>query len=547
MPKRKAPTWIVAALIVAVVFAAWFAQRTQHHPYLVFQATESLRMIFLQRGHILPRDCEATVDRIAEAFLRQCSTCRLVEKRCLESLDPRQRKILSGQALDIPVMRNPGGAVAFLSSTPGLAQEVCREAERQSSPSLLSQCARAGPDGIELALGKIGGDKAAGMPALEALLGILLLAAAVSFFACWFIIRSQRLHGRFSHDLTAAGPQKFHAVPTPRIGGAAIAAALAAAVLMLETLDWLDVASAYGLAMLALSAIPAFAGGFGDDVTKKAGVLARLMLTFASAVFASLLVGATLDRLDMPGLDALLLWPVFAIAFTAFAVGGIANSINIIDGYNGLAGGYAVIVLAALAWVAGQVGDPVVLTASLAMLGALLGFLLWNYPAGKIFMGDGGAYLLGFWLGELAVLLVVRNPDVSPWFPLMLLAYPVVDTLFSMYRRHILRGYSAGDADAMHLHQLIFSRLARIGVGSKNAEDKRRRNNLVAPYVWAGGLILALLSLLGWRSTPWLLGLAVLFWIGYLWLYFRLARWRAPLWLIARQQPPPVSRQPLES
>jgi UDP-N-acetylmuramyl pentapeptide phosphotransferase/UDP-N-acetylglucosamine-1-phosphate transferase len=168
---------------------------------------------------------------------------------------------------------------------------------------------------------------------------------------------------------------------------------------------------------VALSAVPAFAGGFGEDVTKKIGVMARLMLTFASAVFASLLVGATLDRLDMPGLDTLLLWPVFAIAFTAFAVGGIANSINIIDGYNGLAGGYAVIVLAALAWVAGQVGDPVVLTASLAMLGALLGFLVWNYPAGKIFMGDGGAYLLGFWLGELSVLLVVRNPDVSPWFP----------------------------------------------------------------------------------------------------------------------------------
>ena len=240
-------------------------------------------------------------------------------------------------------------------------------------------------------------------------------------------------------------------------------------------------------------------------------------------------------------------WPVFAVAFTAFAVGGIANSINIIDGYNGLAGGYAVIVLAALAWVAGQVGDPVVLTASLVMLGALLGFLLWNYPAGKIFMGDGGAYLLGFWLGELAVLLVVRNPDVSPWFPLMLLAYPVVDTLFSMYRRHILRGYSPGDADAMHLHQLVFGRLARIGVGSRNAQDKRHRNNLVAPYIWAVGLLLACLSLVAWRSTPWLMTLAVCTWLAYLWLYFRLARWRAPSCLIVGRQPPAVSRQPSEN
>jgi UDP-N-acetylmuramyl pentapeptide phosphotransferase/UDP-N-acetylglucosamine-1-phosphate transferase len=262
------------------------------------------------------------------------------------------------------------------------------------------------------------------------------------------------------------------------------------------------------------------------------------MLTFASAVLASLLVGATLDRLDMPGLDVLLQWPVFAVAFTAFAVGGIANSINIIDGYNGLAGGYAVIVLAALALVAGQVGDPVVLTASLAMIGALLGFLVWNYPAGRIFMGDGGAYLLGFWLGELSVLLVVRNPEVSPWFPLMLLAYPVVDTLFSMYRRWLLRNRSAGDADAMHLHQLVYKRLARVGVGSKKPKDRKRRNNLVVPYVCAGTLIFVIPTLLLWRSTSWLVTLGVVFWIAYLWLYLRLIRWRAPAWLVIAPKGP---------
>lgn len=533
MRKRKAPIWLIAALLFSALGAVFLSHRAQYHPYLVFQATESLQMVFLQRAHGLSRDCETTANRIADAVLGQCSMCRLLEKHCLEQLDSRQRKILSGQPLDIPVMRAPGGVVAFLSSTPGFAQEVCREAERQALPGLNPQCAGAGPDGIGLSLGKISGAKDSElMPRPGALLGILLLAVMVSFLVCWFIVRSGRLHGRFSHDLTTAGPQKFHTMPTPRIGGVAIAAALAASVLALEPLDWLNSASAYGLTMLALSAIPAFAGGFGEDVTRKVGVLARLMLTFASAVFASLLVGATLDRLDMPGLDTLLLWPIFAIAFTAFAVGGIANATNIIDGYNGLASGYAVIVLAALAWVAGQVGDPVVLTASLAMLGALLGFLVWNYPGGKIFMGDGGAYLLGFWLAELAVLLVVRNPDVSPWFPLMLLAYPITDTLFSIYRRFVLRGRSAGEADAMHLHQLVYNRLARVGVGSRDPEDRRRRNNLVALYVWAGAALFSILSLVVWRSTPWLVGLAVCFWIGYLCLYFRLTRWRAPAWMI---------------
>jgi len=166
------------------------------------------------------------------------------------------------------------------------------------------------------------------------------------------------------------------------------------------------------------------------------------------------------------------------------------------------------------------------------MLGALLGFLVWNYPAGKIFMGDGGAYLLGFWLAELSVLLVVRNPDVSPWFPLLLLAYPVVDTLFSIYGRFVLRGRSAGHADAMHLHQLIYRRLARIAVGSKNSRDKRRRNNLIVLYICTGAALFTLPALLVWKSTPALVALGLAYWAAYLWLYFRLAHWRAPGWMI---------------
>jgi len=528
--------WLGAtvAIVLAIIVGGVVIQRTpQFHPYVVFQATESLQVVFVQRARRTTGECEATVKRITDAMLANCSTCRLVQNSCLDKLDTRQRKILSGQPLDIPVTHMPGGAIAFVSSAPKLADQVCRETERHASRNLPAECVSAGPDGIGLSLAKISGTtNAPVMPTLNTMLGLMLLSTAISLLVCYLIIRSDRLHGRFSGDATATGPQKFHATPTPRIGGVAIAAALAGSVLVLDLLEWLSPVSTYGLTMLALSAIPAFAGGFGEDVTKRVGVLARLMLTFAAGVFASLLVGATLDRLDVPGFDALLQWPVFAIAFTAFAVGGIANSINIIDGYNGLAGGYSVIVLAALAWVASQVGDSVVLTASLAMLGALLGFLAWNYPAGKIFMGDGGAYLLGFWLAELSVLLVVRNPDVSPWFPLLLLAYPVVDTLFSIYRRSFLRGRSAGRADAMHLHQLIYRRLARIAVTSKNSRDKRRRNNLIVLYICTGAALFTLPALLVWKSTPGLVALGLAYWAAYLWLYFRLARWRAPGWMI---------------
>ena len=526
MRQSRISRWAFAiALLVLVIAAGFHRSPASFHPYVVYRTPEALEVQFLHGAQPTRRQCEAVVAAIVKSMRDQCAGCSLLEQWCLDQLDSRQRKILSGLPVDVPVMRVPGGAVVFLSSSPQVALEICQQAGQHASRSVPAECAKAGPDGIALSMAKIGGAmEVSRMPATGALLGIMALAALMSLLVCYLIVRSERLHGRFSHDLTATGPQKFHTAPTPRIGGVAIAIALAASVLALEALDWLSAPNVYGLILLTVSAVPAFAGGLAEDFTRKVGVMARLLLTFASAVFASLLVGATLDRLDMPGLDALLLWPVFAIALTAFAVGGIANSINIIDGYNGLAGGYAVIVLAALAWVAGQVADPVVLSASLMMIGALLGFLVWNYPAGRLFMGDGGAYLLGFWLGELSVLLVVRNPDVSPWFPLLLLAYPVVDTLFSMYRRWLLRGESAGTADAMHLHQLVYNGLVSGAAISASPDDLRRRNNQVALYICGGAALFILPTLLLWRNSPWLIALGIAFWVAYLSIYLLLAR-----------------------
>ncbi len=547
-PRRRALLfWVTVPLLLAMLAAAFFFKPSQFHPVVVIQVTEAIQLTFLQQGQATRSQCEATVNRVAQAIQNNCSTCRLVENRCIDKLDPRQRKLLFGQPVDVPVMRMPNGVIAFTAATPEIAWQVCQESERQTGRTVpgRAQCASPAFESLALSLAKISGKAGAGtIPTFQTLLAITLLAAAIAFLACYVIIRSERLHKRFSHDATETGPQKFHATPTARVGGLALACALAASILVIGWSGWLRESAVDGLSLLALAAIPAFAGGFGEDVTKRVGVLARLMLTAAAGVIASLLVGATLDRVDVPGIDMLLQWPIFAIAFTAFAVGGVANAINIIDGYHGLVGGYAILVLAALAFVSFQVGDPVVLSASLAMGGALLGFLVWNYPKGRIFMGDSGAYLLGFWLAELSVLLVARNPDVSPWFPMALLAYPVFETFFSIYRRKFLRGTSPGRADAMHLHQLIYRRVVRVAIGSHNRQDITRRNSKVATYIWAGTVLFILPSLLFWRSTPALIAIALVSCSGYLWLYLRLIRWRAPAWMVGLAKSQRITRAP---
>jgi UDP-N-acetylmuramyl pentapeptide phosphotransferase/UDP-N-acetylglucosamine-1-phosphate transferase len=273
---------------------------------------------------------------------------------------------------------------------------------------------------------------------------------------------------------------------------------------------------------LLLASLPAFLGGITEDITKAVSVAARLVLSMAAAAIGVLLLGAVIPRLDIPGFDALLLWPPFAIAFTAFAVGGVANSINIIDGYNGLAAGHAVIVLAAMAWVSALVGDSFLFVSALAMIGALLGFLAWNYPKGKIFLGDGGAYLLGFWLGELSVLIVARHAEVSPWFPMLLLVYPIFETLYSMYRRKVVIGHPTGQPDRMHLHQLLYQRLAPPSRENLDPASLTKYNNKVAPFSWLLTVCCAVPAILLWSDTRWLVSASFVFCGVYLWVYRRL-------------------------
>jgi len=524
----------VAIALAVVLAAASLLRPAQHHPYILFTPADSLQMAFLKTSLPSRAQCEATVQRVAKALAR-CPTCSVIEARCVDELDPRQRKILSGLPVDVPVLRIPDGAIAFMGEAAEAALHGCQEGARRGATLVAgkAQCSLPGIENLALSVGKLSAKTSGSLPGMHFLLGIALISAFVAFFACYILIRSEKLHRRFTHDATEGGPQKFHATPTLRIGGLGIAAALLVGIPMMGIVGWVRPTAAEGLQLLALSAIPAFAGGFGEDITKRVGVMARLIFTASAGIVASLLVGATLDRIDVPGLDSLLQLSVFAVLFTAFAVGGVANAINIIDGYNGLVGGYAILVLAALGFVAYQVGDPVVLSASVVMMGALLGFLVWNYPGGRIFLGDGGAYLLGFWLAELSVLLVARNPDVSPWLPLVLLAYPIFETFFSIYRRKILRGESPGHPDALHLHQLIYLRLARCSIGSRDPLKLTYRNSMVARYIWIGTVIFMMPALFSWRNTPALVAIAVLFSVAYTWLYLRLIRWRAPGWLIS--------------
>jgi UDP-N-acetylmuramyl pentapeptide phosphotransferase/UDP-N-acetylglucosamine-1-phosphate transferase len=360
------------------------------------------------------------------------------------------------------------------------------------------------------------------------------IALLISFIACALIIRISRTRGGMSwDDDRLGGVQKFHAFAVPRVGGIAVALALAALGLWLfagvPTLSvpfWL----------LLAGGAPALLTGLAEDVTKRVGVLTRLVATMVSGALAFFWLGAEVRRVDIPLLDGLLLYNAASLMLTSMAVGGLANAMNIIDGYNGLAAVVASAMFLSLAYVGLQVGDPLVVASALASAGALVGFLVWNWPRGLIFLGDGGAYFVGYLLAVLVILLVVRHPEVSAWYALVLFVYPVFETVFSIWRRRIVRGASPGLPDGLHLHTLIFRRMVRWAVGRKEAASLTLRNSLTAPYLWALSSFAVLPASLLWRHTLALQIVAGLFCVLYLWLYARLVRFRAPRLLVIRSK-----------
>lgn len=360
-------------------------------------------------------------------------------------------------------------------------------------------------------------------------MSVLILAFMASLLITLWIVRSGHVHGRFTADSDLSGVQKFHAVAVPRVGGIGIIIGVLLA-LTARYFHNVEVAT-FGL-LLLVSALPAFLSGLTEDITKKVGAKIRLLATVLSAGLAGYLLNAWLNSVQILGIDDLMLaYPIAAIAITCFAVGGVANAFNIIDGYNGLSSMVAVIILAGIAYVAFQVGDHAIMIAAIAMIGALAGFLVWNYPRGLIFLGDGGAYLIGFWIAELSVLLTARHPEVSKWFPLLLCFYPIFETLFTIYRRVILKRVHPGMPDASHLHQLIYMRIVRWSLGSDDNELKSQRNAMTSPYLWVLATLSVIPAILFWRDHMVLKGFAALFAVTYIWIYWSIVRFNIPSWM----------------
>ena len=265
--------------------------------------------------------------------------------------------------------------------------------------------------------------------------------------------------------LDQPGGRKVHEVPIPRLGGVAMAIAIAVAIGG-ATLVNPDLGSTLGLRPNRAPAILAGVGlllavGIVDDVR---GMRALMKLSFQvlAAVFAWWL-GLSIDRLFFPW-GIVELGPL-ALPVTVAWIVGVINAVNLIDGLDGLAAGVVLTVLGAFGLLAAADGVDPTLFIVAATIGAAVGFLAYNLHPATIIMGDTGSMVLGFVVAAVAISLMQDGVyPQAPWVPIVALGVPIIDTIWAVVRR-TARGDAFFVADRGHIHH----QLLRLGFSQRDA------------------------------------------------------------------------------
>ena len=320
----------------------------------------------------------------------------------------------------------------------------------------------------------------------------------VSFVLCIIIIVSSGYGFSRRGEVDQTAVQSAHSGFVPRVGGLAIYISILVLIPLLS-LGFIPLSVVFDLdaeqlTLLIVSAAPVFSVGLTEDLGYDMSPKTRLIASAASSLVAILLFKVWLENLGIPGVDTLLIFAPFGILFTIFATVGVVNAFNLIDGLNGLSSYATVSVAFSLSIIAFQAGNTQVSIFLVLMVAAVLGFMVLNFPMGKIFLGDGGAYALGHLLTWSAIILINDANEVSAFAILLIFFWPVADTGLAIWRRWKL-GNPTDRPDRLHFHQLAMRFLEIRFFG----RDKREIANPLATLI--------LIPLI---SAPQVLG--VLFW-----------------------------------
>ena len=271
--------------------------------------------------------------------------------------------------------------------------------------------------------------------------------------------------------------------PVPRVGGWVLALGTAVSLLVVSVIFDPTRATILGtsesLGAVSLGAFAILVLGSVDDIRPlKAWVKFGVQALIALGVF---LVGVRVQLVSFP-LASVELNVVVSCGFTVLWLVGISNAFNLLDGADGVAAGSAFFAAAAIFIMSVTLGHPAIGLVTAALAGALLGFLPFNFPPARAYLGDSGSLVIGFLLAGLAVEGSTKGPTlVVIGVPLLAFGVPVLDTTITLIRR-IVRGQSVFERDHDHVHH----QLARAGLSGRQ----------VAGMVYGASVAFALAAML---------------------------------------------------
>lgn len=284
----------------------------------------------------------------------------------------------------------------------------------------------------------------------------ILACLALGFFVCWALIGI--ILKRAEKGVGANREKDFHHAHktlVPRLGGLAMVSAFVVVALAIFLGTTVPSASATTLGVIVFSSLAMFALGLWDDL-RPLGAKLKLGVQIAIAV-AVYFSNIRIELFKNPFTDSDLPLGLFGFFATVFWLVSLPNLINLIDGIDGLAGGICLMLMLLMAnlGAADNLGFSTLL--SIGVVGALIGFLKFNYPPAKIYMGDGGAYFLGFLIGILSIVNSNKGTVAAALIaPAFALALPIVDVSLAVLRRG-LRGLPLFRPDQKHIHHHLIT------------------------------------------------------------------------------------------
>lgn len=328
---------------------------------------------------------------------------------------------------------------------------------------------------------------------ISKLVAVALFAFFISLIICVIVMKLSQKFYFFIDKADSDKPQRFHTFGTPRAGGIGIFAVFVLIFVFFVREPW----SLYLLA--GISAI--FISGILEDISISVSPKIRLFLQVLGTAIAILPTGIIITDLS----PIVLLPYSIGVVFSIFGIVGVCNSMNIIDGFNGLAAGICLMVLGAIfvgAWINEM---NFVLFVAALLFGSVAGFFVLNFPTGKIFLGDGGAYMLGFLIAILLGILTQQGEKISAWFGLSVMIYPIWEVIFSIFRK-LASNFSAMQPDDKHFHMFVFR--------------KFKSNALTSVFMWFLNLPFVIFSVAFMNSAHVLIVLSVIFIIIYTLMYY---------------------------